>query len=286
MINLKLPGWVAHLLKQPTRLNDFSGVEIDALKNKLSRLNAATPLVSVIIPAWNEEEGILHTLISLANSVILYPTELIVVDNNSTDGTVKLLEQLGIKTLLQIKQGVGHARTCGLGNAKGKYVLTGDSDTLYSPHWINSMTKALIKGESENVYCVHGSYSFLPGINTPRWQYGLYEGMSSFIIKRKEQTQPFLNVLGFNCGFIRKNGIAVNGYEIEIQRTFRGIAGEKNCPATEDGMMALRLQESGGKIKAVYGNGARVWTSDRRIQIDGGIRKALLLRIKKHVFKN
>jgi len=285
MINLSLPQWVAQILQKPLRISQYSDSDIASLKQKLSRFSAPNPLVSVVIPAWNEEEGILHTIISLANSNTTFYTELIVVDNNSTDGTAALMKQLGIKCLLETKQGVGHARTTGLHHAKGKYILTCDSDTLYPPGWITAMTKAMIEGEHVPVYCVHGSYSFLPGPATPRWQYGLYETMSGIVIRKKEKTQPFLNVLGFNCGFVRQKGIDVNGYDIEIQRTFRGIAGEMDCPATEDGMMALRLQNAGGKIGAVQGINGRVWTSDRRIQIDGGIKKALGMRLKKHLLK-
>ena len=285
MINFKVPFWVSQILQTPLNIKDYTESDIAKLKQKLSALNSNNPIVTIIIPAWNEEEGILHTLISLANTSTKFAAELIVVDNNSTDGTFTLLQQLGIKTLVELKQGVGHARTSGLNIAKGTYILTGDSDTLYPADWISSMTTALVNNTTVPVYCVHGSYSFLPGPTTPRWQYAFYEMMSSFIIKRKEKTQPFLNVLGFNCGFVKQPAIDVNGYDIEVQRTFRGIAGEKDGPATEDGMMALRLQNAGGKIMAVNDVGARVWTSDRRIEIDGGIMKALIFRLKKHLLK-
>jgi len=286
MINLTLPAWVKEILEKPLRLSDNSPAFIQELKEKLKRFNTGNPVVSVVIPAWNEEEGILHTLISLANTGTKLPVELLVVDNNSTDGTAALLKELGIKTLLETKQGVGHARTSGLHHAKGKYILTGDSDTLYPAGWITSMTETMIKGDADKVYCVHGSYSFLPGTNTPRWQYGFYEILSSYVIKKKERTQPFLNVLGYNSGFIRQKGIDVNGYDIAVQRTFRGTAGgDPEGHAAEDGMMALRLQEAGGKIAAVNSDDAKVWTSDRRIEIDGGLRKALTLRVKKHLLK-
>jgi glycosyltransferase involved in cell wall biosynthesis len=241
-------------------------------------------LVSVVIPAWNEEEGILHTLYSLADTNTSLPVELIVVDNNSTDGTANLLKSLGVQVLLETKQGVGHARTAGMHHAKGKYILTGDSDTLYPPGWITAMVNAMADNEQVPVYCVHGSYSFLPGPDTPRWQYAVYEMLSSFVIKRKERSQPFLNVLGFNCGFVKAKGIELNGYDIETQRIFRGSAGEVENNATEDGMMALRLQNAGGKIMLVPGVDGCVWTSDRRIQLDGGLRKALSMRVKKHLF--
>lgn len=286
MVNFSLPAWVSGILNKPNHIGGYTADQIAELRNQLAIFRHPQPLVSVVIPAWNEEEGILHTLISLAHTNTHYPVELIVVDNNSTDGTAALLNQLGVQVLLETKQGVGHARTAGLHHARGTYILTGDSDTLYPPGWITAMTDALVQGESEPVYCVHGSYSFLPGTDTPRWQYAFYELLSGVIIRKKEKTQPFLNVLGFNAGFVKQKGIEVNGYDIETQRTFRGAAGVVENNATEDGMMALRLQEAGGKIKWVNSADARVWTSDRRIQMDGGLRKALRMRMKKHLLKN
>lgn len=283
MINISLPSWVKNILQKPLDIKQYSADDVADLKQKLTKFSSEKPLVSVVIPAWNEELGILHTLYSLANTNTKYEVELLIIDNNSTDGTSALLKSLGIKTLLETKQGVGHARTCGLHNAKGKYILTGDSDTLYPAGWITAMTDGMLN--NEQVYCVHGTYSFLPSDSTPRWQYAFYEFLSSFIIKKKEKTQPFLNTLGFNCGFIRQKGIDINGYEIETQRTFRGAAGVAEQNATEDGMMALRLQQAGGKNKAIEANDARVWTSDRRIQLDGGLKSALTLRIKKYLFK-
>ena len=283
MISFFLPVWVKNILQKPLDIRKYSENDIAELKLKLSRFSPENPLVSVVIPAWNEEFGILHTLISLANTDTKHVVELIIIDNNSTDGTANLLNSLGIKNFLETKQGVGHARTCGLYQAKGKYILTGDSDTLYPAGWITAMADGMINNDS--VYCVHGSYSFLPSDSTPRWQYALYEVLSSFVIKKKEKTQPFLNTLGFNSGFIRQKGIDVNGYDIETQRTFRGAAGVVEDNATEDGMMALRLQQAGGKNIAIEAVEARVWTSDRRIQLDGGLKSALTMRIKKHLFK-
>ena len=282
MINFSLPPWVKTILQKPLNIKQLSVSDLDDLKHKLAKFSPENPLVSVVIPAWNEEEGILRTLISLANSKTKFETELIIIDNNSTDDTANIIQSLGVKVFLETKQGIGHARTCGLHKAKGKYILTGDSDTLYPEGWITAMAEGMIN--NEQVYCVHGSYSFLPSPDTPRWQYALYEIMSSFVIKKKEKTQPHLNTLGFNCGFIRQIGIDINGYDIKIQRTFRGNAGVVEEFATEDGMMAFKLLEAGGKIKAIDGLDARVWTSDRRIQLDGGLKNAFAMRVKKYLF--
>lgn len=189
MINLSIPDWVKNILQKPLDIMQYSTDEVTDLKQKLTKFSSEKPLVSVVIPAWNEELGILHTLHSLANSNTKYEVELLIIDNNSTDGTSNLLKSLGIKTLLETKQGVGHARTCGLHNAKGKYILTGDSDTLYPAGWITAMTEGMLN--DEQVYCVHGSYSFLPSDSTPRWQYAFYEFLSSFIIKKKKKRSHF-----------------------------------------------------------------------------------------------
>lgn len=285
MIHFRLPDWVKKILDKPLGIEQYPDAEIEELKRKLVRFSVENPIVSVVIPAWNEEEGIIHTLISLANTSTAYPAELIVVDNNSTDGTSSLLKKLGIQTIFEPKQGIGHARTAGLHYAKGKYLLMADSDTLYPPGWISALTKAMIDGEEDKVYCVHGTYSFLPSISTPRWQYGIYEYFSHFAIKKKGKRQPYLNVLGYNSGIVRQKGIEVNGYDIKIQRTFRGIPKENDGHATEDGMMAFRILESGGQIRGVEGEDGRVWTSDRRIQIDGGLLSAFIFRVRKHLFK-
>jgi glycosyltransferase involved in cell wall biosynthesis len=284
MIDISIPEWVKNILQKPLDFKKMEGIDVVELKKKLARFSTNNPLVSVVIPAWNEEGGILHTLISLSETNTPYEVELLVIDNNSTDGTAYLLNSLEVKNILETKQGVGHARTRGLHEAKGKYILSGDSDTLYPSGWLTAMVDGMIK--NEQVYCVHGSYSFLPSDSTPRWQYAFYEFFSSFIIRKKGKTQPFLNTLGFNSGFIRQKGIDVNGYDIKTQRTFRGAAGVIEENATEDGMMSLRLMQAGGKIKAIDGSDARVWTSDRRIQLDGGIKNAMMMRIKKYLFKS
>lgn len=66
---------------------------------------------------------------------------------------------------------------------------------------------------------------------------------------------------------------------------FRGNAGVADKNATEDGMMGLRLQAAGGKIACVEGKDGCVWTSDRRIQLDGGLYKALTMRLRKYLLK-
>ncbi|MDD5054512.1 MAG: glycosyltransferase family A protein, partial [Candidatus Nanoarchaeia archaeon] len=68
------------------------------------------PVISVIIPAYNEEDSIEKTLISLKNQKTKVPYEIIVCDNNSTDKTFKIAKKIADKTVKEKKQGGAYAR--------------------------------------------------------------------------------------------------------------------------------------------------------------------------------
>ena len=96
-----MPVWIKNILQNPINVKQFTDIELQDLKQKLVRFSSMNPLVSIVIPAWNEEEGILHTLISLAQTNTKYDVELLVINNNSTDGTASLLDFLGVKNILE-----------------------------------------------------------------------------------------------------------------------------------------------------------------------------------------
>ncbi|BAZ10116.1 family 2 glycosyl transferase [Calothrix sp. NIES-4071] len=86
-------------------------------------------LFSVIIPTYNRAELIEKTI----NSVLaqeFQDYEIIVVDDGSTDDTIKILKpyQRRIKILQQANKGPGAARNLGIKHAKGKYIAFLDSD--------------------------------------------------------------------------------------------------------------------------------------------------------------
>jgi len=91
------------------------------------------PKVSVVVPAYNEEEAIGKTLEEIHNALkdtdISY--EIIVVDNNSTDRTGEIARSLGAKVVVERKQGYGNAYKCGLKKASGDLISTGDADGTY-----------------------------------------------------------------------------------------------------------------------------------------------------------
>ena len=101
-------------------------------------------LFSTIIPVFNRAELIEYTLNSILNQQC-QDTEIIVVDDGSTDGTLKTLSKYGnkIKVLQQKNKGPGAARNLGISYAQGKYITFIDSDDLWFP-WTLSKYKEVI----------------------------------------------------------------------------------------------------------------------------------------------
>src|SRR5688572_27451257 len=91
------------------------------------------PSVSIVIPAYNEEGQLALCLEAIARQTVK-PVEVIVVDNNSTDGTVEVAGRYPFVTVLhEWRQGVVHARDCGFDAAKGDIIGRIDAETVM-PH--------------------------------------------------------------------------------------------------------------------------------------------------------
>lgn len=90
--------------------------------------------VSVIIPAFNCEDTIAAAIQSCLNQRYA-DTEVIVVDDGSTDRTPEVLRQFGarIRVLRQANGGLASARNSGVRAASGEFVALMDGDDLASP---------------------------------------------------------------------------------------------------------------------------------------------------------
>lgn len=265
MIPLRIPKWVKSILDIPRNFDELSDSFLRELKKDLSKFNSDNPVVSIVMPVYNEEKYLTQTLYSLSKLNLNYKTELIVVNNNSTDRTQQLLDILNVKTVLQPIQGISFARQKGLETAKGKFHMCVDGDSIYHPDWVNEYISILEKPE---VSVVYGPYSFIPLKGLFRRKYfAIYETITAFYFKIRRRKEEYLNVLGFNFGFRTEDGRKVGGFNT-------------SRPKWSDGWMAMMLQKH-GKIQFVKKEGTRVWTGARRINEDGSMIKAFLNRAKK-----
>jgi glycosyltransferase involved in cell wall biosynthesis len=114
------------------------------------------PLLSVIIPVYNESKTI-SQVIDKIQSVDL-EKEIIVIDDNSTDGTDRILREIRFPNLKIIRhatnRGKGAAFSTGLMQVKGKYVIAQDADLEYDPQ---DYLKLVNYAEQNNSIAVFGS---------------------------------------------------------------------------------------------------------------------------------
>ena len=91
-------------------------------------------VVTILIPAINEESGIRKTISSIPKmriSELGYSLEIIVIDGNSSDLTREVAQQLGTKVILEKRKGYGRAYKTGLAMATGNIIVTLDADGTY-----------------------------------------------------------------------------------------------------------------------------------------------------------
>jgi glycosyltransferase involved in cell wall biosynthesis len=85
--------------------------------------------VSVVFPAYNEQEGIGQAIRDFFSSG--YVDEIVVVDNNSTDRTSEIVKKTRARYVLETRQGYGWAIRRGLKEAKGELIITAEPDGTF-----------------------------------------------------------------------------------------------------------------------------------------------------------
>jgi GT2 family glycosyltransferase len=105
-----------------------------------------SPLVSVIIVNWNGA-NVINDCLSLLIKQSYKPVEIIVVDNNSSDESRKIIKKYKRVTLIENKYNSGFAEGNNIGykKAKGKYILLLNSDTIPANNFLEKLVNFLEK---------------------------------------------------------------------------------------------------------------------------------------------
>jgi glycosyltransferase involved in cell wall biosynthesis len=127
--------------------------------------------ISVIICTYNRSESLKKTLSSLGglSGLDSIDWELLVVDNNSSDGTREVVEEFisasgrNCRYLFEKKQGLSQARNRGIREAEGEVIAFTDDDVLLDPKWLTNLAEEF---ENDGVACVGGK--ILPSWEKPR----------------------------------------------------------------------------------------------------------------------
>ena len=215
------------------------------------------PKVSVLVPAWNEELGIITTIEALLQSTYKN-TEIIVINNASTDNTEKNVKALirkrkrslradivppyvDIVYLREDKQGKGYALNSGIAAAKGDIIMSIDADCFVPPetirNFVNYFNDPEVMAAVGNVKI--GNTKTIIGVI----QY--LEFLFSFYFKKADSILGSIYIIGGAAGAFRKE-------------VFRKLGGYSVSNITEDIDLSMRIQFSGMKI--VYAQDAIVYT--------------------------
>ena len=158
---------------------------------------------SVVIPTYNREKYIANTLESVFNQSF-QDFEIIIVDNCSTDGTVKLVEELmkqndKIKLIKNSKNlERSRARNIGIENSLGDYITLLDSDDFLYENCLEDANNFLIKNPDIKIF--HNYYELIDSNKVLVYKYIFPKNINNYhlnIIKAN-----FLSCIGV---FVEKN---------------------------------------------------------------------------------
>ena len=107
--------------------------------------------VSVVVPAFNEEQGIAASLRSIRQAMAVldaagWSSELIVCDNNSTDRTAAIARGAGAQVVFEPINQISRARNTGAARATGDWLIFVDADSHPSPELFADVVGAIQEG--------------------------------------------------------------------------------------------------------------------------------------------
>ena len=107
--------------------------------------------VSVVISSYNRAETLRQALLALSGQILNAPYEVVVVDNNSTDATRQVVEELiedgypRLRYLFEPRQGVSYGRNTGVEASKSSIIAFTDDDLRVTPDWLATLLGALVR---------------------------------------------------------------------------------------------------------------------------------------------
>ena len=117
-------------------------------------------LITVVVPVYNVAEFLNECIDSILKQKYK-TTEIIIVDDGSTDGGGKICDEYAkkyhnIRVIHQKNAGLSAARNKGLSVAKGKYICFIDSDDYILPEYLSELLKAIKGNDSDIAVCGYG----------------------------------------------------------------------------------------------------------------------------------
>lgn len=206
-----------------------------------------SPLLSIVIPAFNEEAEIKICLDSITKQDLgkkYY--EVIVVDNASTDKTAKIIKKYPFKYIFEPKKSVVIARQTGADLAKGQIIVSADADTKYPKDWLSKIKEDF--DNDKNLIGVAGWLYFRGTKSIYKTAAGISQEINLFISKH---SQNFPLVFAANFAFKKSALKKIGGYP-------------KHLPELGDQQYLLKKFSKLGKI--ILDPKIKAYTSGRQLK--------------------
>ncbi|WP_059010403.1 glycosyltransferase family 2 protein [Streptomyces specialis] len=216
-------------------------------------------VLSIVIPALNEASNLPSVMATIPTAELAasgWRTEVVVVDNASTDGTGDVARALGARVVLQPRRGYGNAYHAGFAAATGEVIATGDADRTYPfdalPWLVGTLevrdvefmtTNRLVPGNDEAMKPSHAIANHaLSAVSRALFRNGLRDSQSGMWIFRRYVWHG-IDVRSTGMAFSQeiKNAVSLAGYRyLEVPIEYRKRGGEVKLNAMRDGVANLR----------------------------------------------
>lgn len=199
--------------------------------------------VTIALCSRNNCASLLSTLSSLNRLKPSLPTELLLVDNGSTDGTWDAVSQYShpifpVHTLRQETRGLCWARNLALANSHGDILVFTDDDVRVPPEWIDTITRPILEERAEAVV---GGISIAPAL-LRSWMTWVHRALLASTDTLEPEEPRYL--IGANMAFLRSVIAKVPEFDVELDPGRLGGWG--------DTLFSWQLKAAGFRLKGVF----------------------------------
>jgi glycosyltransferase involved in cell wall biosynthesis len=210
-------------------------------------------MISVIVPAYNEEQNIAACLESLERQTLPRDRyEVIVVDGGSKDATREIAARYADLVFIQTSRKVGGARNDGAVRASGDIIATTDADCIIPPGWLEVIKSGFDSDQS--VVQLYGPVDPIEGGVKNR----LFLAFANTFSRIGYYTGLFYYTLGCNSAFRKAAFIGAGMYacidagdDLEIARRMREL-GRVKFENRMRVFFSMRRYEQFGTIRSLY----------------------------------
>ncbi len=193
------------------------------------------PVASLVIPVFRAKDSLLAHICSLSNLKTIIPYEVIFVDNNAEEETLKMLKTLGARVVKEERQGITHARQKGLEVAKGDIICSMDPDSIYDTYYMDKMILPFFN-DPNLVMCYSVSKSYENDFQlSGRMRIRNWLKVKYFSWRLSQSFENRIKYVRAVAMSIRREKMLPFGYSTDL----------KVVSGCDDGMLAMQLNNSG-----------------------------------------